>query len=102
MCSRRGLDGRPFLTRVRGTRFACGNSRGAIAAVTVEVSDPTLVYDLMESLRASQCIVARIGAKTLLVRVGWPLREADARRELDVCLRFWGGRHRGAWAIRVG
>lgn len=87
---------------MRGTRFACGNSRGVTAAVTVEVSDPTLVYDLMESLQASQCIVARIGAKTLLVGAGWPLREADPRRELDVCLRVWGGRHRGAWAIRVG
>lgn len=87
---------------MRGTRFACGNSRGVTAAVTVEVSDPTLVYDLMESLRASQCIVARIGAKTLLVGVGRPLRDADPRRELDVCLHIWGGRHQGAWAIRVG
>jgi hypothetical protein len=57
---------------------------------------------LIEFLRSSQCVVARIGAKTMIVRLGWPLRDADARRELDMCLRLWGARHRGAWAIRVG
>ena len=72
------------------------------AAVTVEVSDPTLVDDLIESLRASRCIVARTGANTVNVRFGWPLRDDDARLELDVYLRVWGAQHRGAWAIRVG
>ncbi len=70
--------------------------------MTVEVSDPTLVEDLIESLRASRCIVARTGAKTVNVRFGWPLRDDQAHRELDVYLRVWGARHRGAWAIRVG
>ncbi len=67
----------------------------------IEVSDPTLVDDLIDSLRAFQCIVARTGEKTADVRFGWPLREDAARLELDVYLRVWGAKHQGARAIRL-
>ena len=62
----------------------------------IEVSDPTLVDDLIESLRAAQFIVARTGAKTMDARFGWPLREDAARLELDLYLRVWCAKEPGS------
>jgi hypothetical protein len=69
--------------------------------VEIEVSDSTLVDDLIESLRAAQLIVARTGTKTVDVRFGWPLREDAARLELDLYLRVWCAKHQGVRAIRM-
>ena len=69
---------------MRGRGGACGNPWGRLLKVEIEVSDPTLVDDLIESLRAAQFIVARTGAKTMDARFGWPLREDAARLELDL------------------
>ncbi len=79
----------------------CGNSWGELRRVKIEVSDPTLVDDLIESLRAARLIVARTGAKTADARFGWPLREDAARLELDLYLRLWCAKNEGARAIRV-
>jgi hypothetical protein len=79
----------------------CGNSGEQLRQVEIEVSDPTLVDDLIESLRAAQFIVARTGAKTVDARFGWPLREDAARLELDLYLRVWCAKNWGARANRV-
>jgi hypothetical protein len=70
--------------------------------VTVEVSKPNLVEDLIESLRASRCIVVRTGERKLEVRDGWPLRDDASQYELDGYLRVWEATHPGTSATRVG
>jgi hypothetical protein len=70
--------------------------------VTVEVSDPYLTEDLLESLRSAQCDVVRTGAATLEVRFGWPLVDEASRYELDGYLRAWEAMHPNGYAIRVG
>jgi hypothetical protein len=70
--------------------------------VIVEVSDPDLVEDLLESLRNAQCGVVRTGAATLEVRFGWPLEDEASRYELDGYLRAWEALHPNSTATRVG
>jgi hypothetical protein len=70
--------------------------------VIVEVSDPDLVEDLLESLRKAQCGVVRTGAATLEVRFGWPLEDEASRYELDGYLRAWEALHPNSTATRVG
>jgi hypothetical protein len=61
---------------------------GAPAAVTtVHLNDPELVDDLMELLRSSDCIVDRIGPRSVAIRSGWPVRDDAAQYELDGYLR---------------
>ena len=67
----------------------------------VEVSDPNLVEDLLESLRNAQCDVVRTGAATLEVRFGWPLADEASRYELDGYLRAWEAMHPNSHATRM-
>ena len=67
----------------------------------VEVSDPNLVEDLLESLRDAQCDVVRTGPSTIEVRFGWPLEDEASRYELDGYLRAWEAMHPGSRATRV-
>jgi len=69
--------------------------------VKVELSDPDLVEDLLESLRSAQCDVVRTGAATLEVRFGWPLTDEASRYELDGYLRAWEAMHPNSHATRV-
>jgi hypothetical protein len=69
--------------------------------VKVEVSDPNLVEDLLESLRSAQCDVVRTGTATLEVRYGWPLTDDASRYELDGYLRAWEAMHPNSYATRV-
>jgi len=69
--------------------------------VRVEVSDPNLVEDLLESLRSAKCDVVRTGAATLEVRFGWPLADEASRYELDGYLRAWEAMHPNSHATRV-
>jgi hypothetical protein len=69
--------------------------------VRVEVSDPNLVEDLLESLRNAQCDVVRTGAVTLELRFGWPLADEASRYELDGYLRAWEAMHPNSHATRV-
>ena len=75
--------------------------RAPIAAVRVEVSDPNLVEDLLESLRNAQCDVVRRDASTIEVRFGWPLEDDASRYELDGYLRVWEAMHPNSRATRV-
>jgi hypothetical protein len=70
--------------------------------VKVEVSNPDLVEDLIESLRSARCVVVRTGSRTLEVRFGWPTRDDASQYELDGYLRVWEAMHPGAHATRVG
>lgn len=74
---------------------------GAPAAVTtVHLNDPDLVDDLMELLRGSDCIVDRIGPRSVAIRSGWPVRDDAAQYELDGYLRVFEAMHPGARAMR--
>ena len=68
----------------------------------IEVSDPTLVEDLIGHLNRFDLLVSRTGERTLDARFGWPLREDAAGLELDLYLRVWEVGHPSARAIRVG
>ena len=70
--------------------------------MTVEVSDPNLAEDLLESLRNAQCDVVRTGAVTLEVRFGWPLVDEASKYEFDGYLRVWEALHPNSYATRVG
>jgi hypothetical protein len=74
---------------------------GAPAAVTtVHLNDPELVDDLMELLRGSDCIVDRLGPRSVAIRSGWPVRDDAAQYELDGYLRVFEAMHPGARAMR--
>jgi hypothetical protein len=83
-------------------RPRCGNSGGASAAVTtVHLTDPDLVEALVQRLRDSGCIVARIGPNTINIRSGWPFDDDAASYELDGYLRAFEALHPGTRATRV-
>ena len=67
----------------------------------VEVSDPNLVEDLLESLRHAQCDVVRTDEVTIEVRFGWPLEDEASGYELDGYLRAWEAMHPNSCATRV-
>lgn len=59
-------------------------------SIRVRVSDPQLTRPLEESLREADCLVRRMGAATLDVRVaGAPA--AEAWTELSFFLAAWAG-----------
>lgn len=74
---------------------------GASAAVIVELSDPNLVEDLLESLRSAHCGVVRRGEAAIEVRFGWPLEDEASGYELDGYLRAWEAMHPNSCATRV-
>jgi hypothetical protein len=82
----------------------CGpavSTRASSAAMTtVHLNDSELVDDLMELLRGSDCIVDRIGPRSLAIRSGWPVRDDAAQYELDAYLRVFEAMHPGARATR--
>jgi hypothetical protein len=76
--------------------------RGASAAVTkVHLNDPDLVEALVQRLRGSGCIVARLGPRTIEIRSGWPVDDDAASYELDGYLRAFDALHPGTRATRV-
>jgi hypothetical protein len=98
---RSDLDGHAFLTRLRGAARLRQLPGSRLRLVTtVHLNDPDLVEDLIERLRGSGCIVARIGPHTVAVRSGWPLEEDAAQYELDGFLRAFEALHPGARATR--
>lgn len=71
------------------------------AAMTVEVSQPLLVRELIDALRLMQCVAAPRGERYVEVVSGWPLSDrAVGGRLLDAYLHAWGAR-KGGWAVRV-
>jgi hypothetical protein len=76
-------------------------SRSASTAVTVvHLNDPELVDDLIELLRNSECVVDRVGPRSVVIRSGWPVRDDAASYELDGYLRVFEATHPGARATR--
>jgi hypothetical protein len=63
--------------------------------MTVEVSDPAFVYDLLYSLKRDEYAAAQTGRHTLEVRVPWAATSAEAASELDLYLVRWRSRHPG-------
>jgi hypothetical protein len=69
---------------------------------TVHLNDADLVENLMEFLRESQCVVDRVGPRSISIRSGWPIENEAAGYELDGYLRVFEALHPGARAERLG
>lgn len=75
--------------------------RGTPAGVTtVHVNEPELVDHLIELLQSSDCVVDRIGPRSVEIRSGWPVRDDAAGYELDGYLRVFEAMHPGARVMR--
>jgi hypothetical protein len=82
-------------------RPRCGNSGGASAGVTtVHLNEPDLVEDLIERLRASDCVVERVGLRSIVIRSGWPVDDDAPSYGLDGYLRAFEALHPGTRATR--
>jgi hypothetical protein len=68
---------------------------------TVHLNDPDLVEDLIDLLRNADCVVDRVGPRSLRIRSGWPVRDGASRYELDGYLRVFEALHPGARAERL-
>jgi hypothetical protein len=69
--------------------------------MTIEVSQPLLLHELLEALRSTQCVAAPRGERYVEVVSGWPVSDrAGGGRLLDAYLHAWGAR-KGGWAVRV-
>ena len=68
----------------------------------IEVSDPSLTEALSESLRSTGCVVVRTALGTLEIHLGWPVRDAASKYELDGYLRAWEAMLSGVFATRAG
>jgi hypothetical protein len=68
---------------------------------TVHLNDPDLVEDLIDFLRNADCVVDRVGPRSLRIRSGWPVRDGASGYELDRYRRVFEALHRGAQAERL-
>jgi hypothetical protein len=68
---------------------------------TVHLSDPILVKDLIDLLRNADCVVDRVGPRSLTIRCGWPVQDGASGYELDGYLRVFEALHPGVQAERV-
>jgi hypothetical protein len=68
---------------------------------TVHLNNPDLVEDLMKLLREADCVVDRVGPRSISIRSGWPVRDEAAAYELDGYLRVFEALHPGARAERL-
>lgn len=66
--------------------------------MTVQVSDPAFVYDLLCSLRLANYAAAQTGNDTLEVRVPSVASREQARLHLGFYLANWRARHPGVVA----
>ena len=55
----------------------------------VRLSDPELLPDLLDYLRAAECVVEEVGPDELNVIVPRAPSDEQARREVDIYLRAW-------------
>jgi hypothetical protein len=69
---------------------------------TVHLNDPDFVEDLIKLLRDADCVVDRVGPRSIRIRSGWPVRDDAGVYELDGYLRVFEAMHPGARAERVG
>jgi hypothetical protein len=60
-----------------------------------------LVENLIEFLRESQCVVDRVGPRSITIRSGWPIENEAAGYKLDGYLRVFEALHPGARAERL-
>ncbi|HEX5470017.1 MAG TPA: hypothetical protein VFW80_13335, partial [Gaiellaceae bacterium] len=61
----------------------------------IRLSDPSLIGDLLEFLRARECVVEPASADTLDVELPDAMRADAAALELDLYLRVWEATHPG-------
>jgi hypothetical protein len=67
----------------------------------VQLSDPALVDDLVDFLRASGCVAQPALGAIVSVSIPKSLREDAAELELDLYLRVWEATHPEAEARRL-
>jgi hypothetical protein len=68
---------------------------------TVHLNDPDFVEELMKLLRDADCVVDRVGPRSIKIRSGWPVRDDAGAYELDGYLRVFEAMHPGARAERL-
>ncbi len=68
---------------------------------TVHLNHPDLVEDLIALLRDADCVVDRVGPRSIRIRSGWPVRDDASGYELDGYLRTFEALHPGARAERL-
>lgn len=56
----------------------------------------------MKLLRDADCVVDRVGPRSIKIRSGWPVRDDAGAYELDGYLRVFEAMHPGARAERLG
>jgi hypothetical protein len=66
----------------------------------IRLSDPSLIGDLLEFLRARECVVEPASEDTLDVELPVAMRDDAAALELDLYLRVWEATHPGVLAER--
>lgn len=59
------------------------------AIMRVRLSDPDLLSDLLDYLRAAECVAEEIGPDELNVIVPRAPSDEQAHREVDIYLRAW-------------
>jgi hypothetical protein len=64
----------------------------------IEISDPTLVPDLLDFLRRAECVVQGVQGGRIQVSVPRAYSPAQARLEIDLYLATWRARHPGVTA----
>jgi hypothetical protein len=69
---------------------------------TVHLNDPDFVEELIKLLRDADCVVDRVGPRSIKIRSGWPVRDDAGAYELDGYLRVFEAMHPGARAERLG
>ena len=67
----------------------------------VKLSDPALVDDLVDFLRAAGCVAQPADVAIVSVSIPKSLREDAAELELDLYLRVWEATHPEAEARRL-
>ena len=85
----------------------CGHSAPRPVALDVQITDPSFIEELADSLRRSGFRVMRTGSSTLAVKESEPLPngpgkiEGAAELELDLYLQVWEVIHPGVRALRI-
>ena len=75
----------------------------ALSAVIMRVrlSDPALLPNLVDYLRAAECVVEEVGPGELNVLIPRAPSDEQAAREVDIYLRAWQAMHPNARAAII-
>jgi hypothetical protein len=87
------IDGRGAIEHVEAKAPTGGPRRKDACRVRIRISDPSLARDLLEHLRAVDCVAMQLSGHILAVSLPQPMPYDMARLELDLHLTDWRTRH---------